>query len=152
MWKHFDLTSHLCWHVSRCWVVRHWKENLFWCHYKPGLDTWKLDSGYDCIQCKWVEDAHCGSDLALDSVHHYLEVLSVTFYSLQHKKPSMWHWTQHVCHFRWLPESARWLLAKGKADAAHRYIMQCAEMNNRTKCMDAVTPAVHFNVDNLTVI
>lgn len=42
--------------------------------------------------------------------------------------------------WRWLPESARWLLAKGKADAAHHYIMKCAEMNNRTKCMATVTP------------
>ncbi|KAM3865179.1 solute carrier family 22 member 7-like [Diretmus argenteus] len=42
--------------------------------------------------------------------------------------------------WRWLPESARWLLANGKADAAHFYIMKCAKMNNRSKCMDAVTP------------
>ncbi|XP_041789522.1 solute carrier family 22 member 7-like [Chelmon rostratus] len=45
-----------------------------------------------------------------------------------------------VITWRWLPESARWLLANGKADAAHHYIMKCAEMNNRAKCMAAVTP------------
>ncbi|XP_016890631.1 solute carrier family 22 member 7-like [Cynoglossus semilaevis] len=44
-----------------------------------------------------------------------------------------------IC-WRWLPESARWLLVKGRADAAHRYIMKCAEMNNRTKCVASVTP------------
>lgn len=50
-----------------------------------------------------------------------------------------------VCfNFRWLPESARWLLVKGRADAAHRYIMKCAEMNNRTKCVASVTPTVLF--------
>uniref|UniRef100_A0A3P8TIJ7 Solute carrier family 22 member 6 n=1 Tax=Amphiprion percula TaxID=161767 RepID=A0A3P8TIJ7_AMPPE len=42
--------------------------------------------------------------------------------------------------WRWLPESARWLAANGKADAAHRYIMKCAEMNNTTKCMASITP------------
>ncbi|XP_053196685.1 solute carrier family 22 member 7-like [Scomber japonicus] len=46
-----------------------------------------------------------------------------------------------VFTWRWLPESARWLLANGKADAAHHYIMQCAEMNNRSKHMATITPA-----------
>ncbi|XP_008284897.1 solute carrier family 22 member 7-like isoform X1 [Stegastes partitus] len=42
--------------------------------------------------------------------------------------------------WRWLPESARWLAANGKADAAHHYIMKCAEMNNTSKCMANITP------------
>ncbi|KAL3063417.1 hypothetical protein OYC64_003060 [Pagothenia borchgrevinki] len=46
-----------------------------------------------------------------------------------------------VIAWRWLPESARWLLANGKADAAHYYITQCAKTNNRTKVMATVTPA-----------
>lgn len=50
------------------------------------------------------------------------------------------------CCFRWLPESARWLLANGKADAAHHYIMKCAEVNNRTKCLETVTPQVFISV------
>ncbi|KAG8014759.1 Solute carrier family 22 member 7 [Nibea albiflora] len=45
-----------------------------------------------------------------------------------------------VIAWRWLPESARWLLANRKVDAAHHYIMKCAEINNRTKCMATVTP------------
>ncbi|XP_035025758.1 solute carrier family 22 member 7-like [Hippoglossus stenolepis] len=45
-----------------------------------------------------------------------------------------------VFTWRWLPESARWLLAKGRTDAAHHYIMQCAKMNNRTECMATITP------------
>ncbi|KAM9363153.1 solute carrier family 22 member 7-like [Symphorus nematophorus] len=45
-----------------------------------------------------------------------------------------------VIAWRWLPESARWLLANGKADAAHHYIMKCAEMNNRSKSIATVTP------------
>ncbi|KAK2817096.1 hypothetical protein Q5P01_025287 [Channa striata] len=47
-----------------------------------------------------------------------------------------------IIAWRWLPESARWLLANGKADAAHHYIMMCAKMNDRTKFMDDVTPNV----------
>uniref|UniRef100_A0A3Q1IR34 Solute carrier family 22 member 6 n=1 Tax=Anabas testudineus TaxID=64144 RepID=A0A3Q1IR34_ANATE len=45
-----------------------------------------------------------------------------------------------IIAWRWLPESARWLLANGKADAAHHYIMVCAKMNNRAKYMDNITP------------
>ncbi|TNM86223.1 hypothetical protein fugu_008494 [Takifugu bimaculatus] len=44
-----------------------------------------------------------------------------------------------IC-WRWLPESARWLVASRKADAAHRYLIQCAHMNNRAKSMETVTP------------
>ncbi|XP_054460848.1 solute carrier family 22 member 7-like [Anoplopoma fimbria] len=44
-----------------------------------------------------------------------------------------------IIAWRWLPESARWLLANGKADAAHHYLMQCAKMNNRTKYMATIT-------------
>ncbi|XP_038160702.1 solute carrier family 22 member 7-like [Cyprinodon tularosa] len=42
--------------------------------------------------------------------------------------------------WRWLPESARWLVTKGKAEDAHHYIMECAEMNGRSKCITAITP------------
>ncbi|XP_069571487.1 solute carrier family 22 member 7-like [Brachyistius frenatus] len=45
-----------------------------------------------------------------------------------------------IIAWRWLPESARWLMANGKADAAHFYIMKCAEMNNRSKSMATITP------------
>ncbi|XP_042298478.1 solute carrier family 22 member 7-like [Sceloporus undulatus] len=31
----------------------------------------------------------------------------------------------------WLPESARWLLTKGKLKQAHRHLQRCAEMNGR---------------------
>ncbi|XP_056136453.1 solute carrier family 22 member 7-like [Lampris incognitus] len=40
----------------------------------------------------------------------------------------------------WLPESARWLLANGKMDAAHFYIMKCAKMNNKSNCIAFITP------------
>ncbi|XP_024145066.2 solute carrier family 22 member 7 [Oryzias melastigma] len=42
--------------------------------------------------------------------------------------------------WRWLPESARWLIANGKAEAAQYYIMKCAKMNNRSKSLTTITP------------
>lgn len=42
--------------------------------------------------------------------------------------------------WRWLPESARWLMANGKADEAYHFIKKCAEMNNRAKCLSTITP------------
>uniref|UniRef100_A0A8C9ZJB7 Solute carrier family 22 member 7b, tandem duplicate 1 n=1 Tax=Sander lucioperca TaxID=283035 RepID=A0A8C9ZJB7_SANLU len=57
-----------------------------------------------------------------------------------------------IMTWRWLPESARWLLANGKADAAHHYIMQCAKMNNRTKCMATVTPTIETKDKKYTFV
>ncbi|KAM3623468.1 uncharacterized protein V6R79_011628 [Siganus canaliculatus] len=45
-----------------------------------------------------------------------------------------------VIAWRWLPESARWLVANGNVDAAHQYIVKCAKMNNRTKSIATITP------------
>lgn len=47
---------------------------------------------------------------------------------------------------RWLPESARWLLANGKTGDAHQYIMKCAKMNNREKEMENFSKEVRFNI------
>ncbi|XP_064411384.1 solute carrier family 22 member 7-like [Latimeria chalumnae] len=33
----------------------------------------------------------------------------------------------------WIPESARWLLATGKTEKAHRYLSRCAKINRREK-------------------
>lgn len=35
--------------------------------------------------------------------------------------------------FRWLPESARWLLANGKAEEAKKYLAQCAKVNGKNE-------------------
>ncbi|XP_020786098.2 solute carrier family 22 member 7-like [Boleophthalmus pectinirostris] len=48
--------------------------------------------------------------------------------------------------WRWLPESARWLMARGRADEAHYYIKKCAEMNNRAKCLSTITPKTLLEV------
>lgn len=37
-------------------------------------------------------------------------------------------------------------MAHGRADAAHDYIMQCAEMNNRKASVTAITPNVYLTV------
>ncbi|KFZ59134.1 Solute carrier family 22 member 7, partial [Antrostomus carolinensis] len=51
-----------------------------------------------------------------------------------------WHWLlvavtgpcllSIVCLW-WVPESARWLIAKGKVKRAHRHLLRCARMNGR---------------------
>ncbi|XP_076142221.1 solute carrier family 22 member 7-like isoform X1 [Alosa pseudoharengus] len=42
----------------------------------------------------------------------------------------------------WLPESARWLITRGKAEQAHVYLQRCAEMN---KCKADFTPETLAN-------
>lgn len=36
-------------------------------------------------------------------------------------------------HFRWIPESARWLLANGKVERAQYYLDRCAKFNTKEK-------------------
>lgn len=43
---------------------------------------------------------------------------------------------------RWIPESARWLIANGKAKTAHYYLRQCARVNGRDECVDDLKPEV----------
>ncbi|XP_048862629.1 solute carrier family 22 member 7-like isoform X4 [Brienomyrus brachyistius] len=49
-----------------------------------------------------------------------------------------WHWlivaitsplAVAIVSWRWLPESARWLIATGRVENAHYYLTRCAEMN-----------------------
>lgn len=51
-----------------------------------------------------------------------------------------------IVAWRWLPESARWLMANGKANEAHDLIKKCAEMNNRAKCLSTITPKTLLEV------
>ncbi|KAA0707601.1 Tau-tubulin kinase 1 [Triplophysa tibetana] len=37
---------------------------------------------------------------------------------------------------RWIPESARWLLANGKVEEAQKYLIKCAKMNGKTRYME----------------
>lgn len=34
---------------------------------------------------------------------------------------------------RWLPESARWLLANGKVEKAKKFLAQCAKINRKSE-------------------
>ncbi|XP_078799606.1 solute carrier family 22 member 7 isoform X1 [Oryzias latipes] len=45
-----------------------------------------------------------------------------------------------VMVWRWLPESARWLIANGKAEAAQYYMMKCAKMNKGSKGLTTIIP------------
>ncbi|KAM9315239.1 solute carrier family 22 member 7-like [Pholidichthys leucotaenia] len=44
-----------------------------------------------------------------------------------------------IC-WRWLPESARWLISNGKVHSAHFYLTKCAELNRRKEFMAELTP------------
>ncbi|XP_058021162.1 solute carrier family 22 member 7 [Ahaetulla prasina] len=60
-----------------------------------------------------------------------------------------WHWllltTSLPCivgiiSMWWLPESARWLLIKGKVKEAHRHLKRCARMNRKKEFDDKINP------------
>ncbi|XP_072239937.1 solute carrier family 22 member 7-like [Leuresthes tenuis] len=44
--------------------------------------------------------------------------------------------------WRWLPESARWLISNGKVDSAHFYLSKCAKVNRREAFMADLKPEV----------
>ncbi|XP_072320323.1 solute carrier family 22 member 7-like [Eucyclogobius newberryi] len=47
-----------------------------------------------------------------------------------------------IITWRWIPESARWLIANGKPTKAQYYLNKCAKMNNRQESIDMVKPEV----------
>ncbi|XP_030642315.1 solute carrier family 22 member 7-like [Chanos chanos] len=48
--------------------------------------------------------------------------------------------TLGIISWRWVPESARWLVATGQLDKAHHYLKQCAIMNQREGAISTITP------------
>lgn len=92
------LTFHLRSPVYRRRMVWRRISDVLWDNHRPGLDSGELAAGWNCILCKWVEDAHSGSVLAPHTGHSLLEVLSL-FCSIKGVViESRWtrHWTQHV--------------------------------------------------------
>lgn len=45
------------------------------------------------------------------------------------------------CICRWIPESARWLLANGRVEEAQFYLDKCANFNKKTK------PSTNFKLE-----
>ncbi|KAM4603357.1 solute carrier family 22 member 7-like [Polymixia lowei] len=45
-----------------------------------------------------------------------------------------------VITWRWLPESARWLISNGKVNSAHFYLSKCAMVNRREQFMADIKP------------
>ncbi|XP_027032445.1 solute carrier family 22 member 7-like isoform X1 [Tachysurus fulvidraco] len=50
--------------------------------------------------------------------------------------------TVALISWRWVPESARWLIANGKVEKAQYYLQKCAEMNKRTRTLTILKPEV----------
>ncbi|TRY94088.1 hypothetical protein DNTS_027317, partial [Danionella cerebrum] len=51
-----------------------------------------------------------------------------------------------VITWRWLPESARWLIANGQHEEAHFYLKKCALVNNRQHSLRDIQPEALANV------
>ncbi|KAK9540429.1 hypothetical protein VZT92_002883 [Zoarces viviparus] len=46
--------------------------------------------------------------------------------------------TLAIITWRWMPESARWLIANGKLEQAQMYLKKCAKMNGRAELIDTL--------------
>ncbi|KAK9959795.1 hypothetical protein ABG768_009896 [Culter alburnus] len=51
-----------------------------------------------------------------------------------------------VITWRWMPESARWLIASGRLEEAHHYLSKCASANNRQHNLRDIKPETLANV------
>lgn len=47
--------------------------------------------------------------------------------------------------FRWMPESARWLIANGKLEEAQMYLKKCAKMNRTQGSIDTLKTEVSIS-------
>ncbi|XP_041921726.1 solute carrier family 22 member 7-like [Alosa sapidissima] len=48
--------------------------------------------------------------------------------------------------WRWVPESARWLIANGRLDEAHHYLKKCEKINRRLGTVSSIKPDSLSNV------
>ncbi|XP_062375614.1 solute carrier family 22 member 7-like [Sardina pilchardus] len=53
-----------------------------------------------------------------------------------------------IISWRWVPESARWLIANGRLDEAHYYLNKCVQMNRRQGMASSIKPE---NLSNIVV-
>ncbi|NWS99673.1 S22A7 protein, partial [Mionectes macconnelli] len=100
------------------------------------------------LAMEWVDIQH----------RTFTGILSSIFWSVGNMLLAMvaylvreWHWLlvavtgpcllSIVCLW-WVPESARWLIAKGKMKQAHRHLLRCARMNRRKDF--ALFPSFHL--------
>ncbi|KAJ8361580.1 hypothetical protein SKAU_G00181050 [Synaphobranchus kaupii] len=51
-----------------------------------------------------------------------------------------------ILSWRWIPESARWLIANGKVDKAHYYLQMCAKVNKREGFSEKIKPDTLSNI------
>ncbi|XP_052386463.1 solute carrier family 22 member 7-like [Carassius gibelio] len=51
-----------------------------------------------------------------------------------------------VITWRWIPESARWLIANGRLEEAHFYLSKCASANNRQQNLRDIKPETLANI------
>lgn len=53
---------------------------------------------------------------------------------------------------RWLPESARWLLVRGQAEKARRFLVQCANMNGKPGAVSTLDTEVKLEDDSTSLL
>ncbi|XP_073419602.1 solute carrier family 22 member 7 [Dendrobates tinctorius] len=100
------------------------------------------------LALEWTDVTHrtfCGIISSLSWTAGYM-ILALLAYLIRD-----WRWlllaTTAPCllaiaSWWWVPESARWLLTKQDATAAHMYLTRCAKMNGRSEFIQKISPEV----------
>ncbi|XP_068177390.1 solute carrier family 22 member 7-like isoform X2 [Antennarius striatus] len=93
---------------------------------------------------EWVDTQHRKLVGVIDSLAW--SVGSAVFAGIAYLVTDWWWLTVSVTSplivviitWRWLPESARWLIANGKHEQAHTYLKRCAKMNQAENFMETI--------------
>ncbi|XP_073529377.1 solute carrier family 22 member 7 [Phyllobates terribilis] len=100
------------------------------------------------LALEWTDVTHrtfCGTISSLSWTVGYM-ILALLAYLIRD-----WRWLLlaatspcllAIASWWWVPESARWLLTKQDATAAHMYLTRCAKMNGRSEFIQKISPEV----------
>lgn len=143
--------------LSACshWMGWHRSQVADRCDRQPGLVGGEHAAGRVGLPFQWLAPTHhgchsppgfCHFDLVVSYFPVFLDLTKMGFQCIwtvgtcSHKIVPSFHlmnihrvWMFPLLSCRWIPESARWLLAKGKVEKAQFYLDKCSQVNKKQK-------------------
>ncbi len=119
--------------LLRYWVDRRESPDLHWYRCEFVVERGEHAPGPAGLLHTRLETPDADGDGALHCCHRLLVVrrmLGGILFSTMMVNISVSLFSLPV--FRWLPESARWLLAHGRVEEAKKYLVQCAKINRKS--------------------
>lgn len=120
-----------CWLPLRDRVDRREAPDLLWYHRQSVLERGERAPGPAGLLHTRLETPDADGDGALHRRHRRLVVRRTSGGVSALRADGKYLSVLPLSAFRWLPESARWLLANGRVEEAKKYLDRCAKMNKK---------------------